>query len=144
MQEDRLFTNIGESVSKVTMQAYIGNTWISEEICKLHDMHLGLRHELVRFLDELYHIGNRIKVVLKIDHKRHAEKLGLDIKYLPRYEPSLVQKRCNRIQVWYKDTSNRDPDAHKVCHKFGHNGEYQYISVYVLPEGEHPGVRGTP
>ena len=112
MREDTLFTNIGESVSKVTMQAYIGNTWILEETCKLHDMRLGLRHKPVRFLDELCHIGLQIKVVLQIDHKRRAENLGFDIKYLPKYDPSLLHQRCNRIKVWYKDTSNRDPDAH--------------------------------
>ena len=107
MQEDTLFTNIGESVSKVTMQAYIGNTWISEETCKLHDMRLGLRHEPVRFLAELCHIGLRIKVVLQIVHKRRSENPGLDINYLPKYDPSLVQKRWNQIKVCYKDTSNR-------------------------------------
>ena len=117
------------------MQAYIVHTWISEETCKLHDMRLELRHDPVRVLTELCHIGLQIKVVLQIDPKRHAEKLGFDIKYLPKYDPSLVQKRCNRIQVWYKDTSNRDPDAHKVCHKSGHNGEYQYITVCVIPRG---------
>ena len=87
MQEDTLFTNIGESVSKVTMQAYIGNTWISEETCKLHDMRLGLRHEPVRFLAELCHIGLWIKVVIQIDHKRRAENSGFDIKYLLKYDP---------------------------------------------------------
>ena len=124
------------------MQAYIGNTRISEETCKLHDMRLGLRHKPARFLAELCHIGIRIKVVLQIDHKKHAENLGFGIKYLPKYDPSLVQKRCNRIKVWYKDTSNRYPDSHEVCHKSGHNGEYHYISVCVLPEGEHTGVCG--
>ena len=107
------------------MQASIGNTWISEETWKLHDMHLELRHDTVRVLAELCHIGLRIKVVLQIGHKRRAENLGFDIKYLPKYDASLVQKRWNQIKVWYKDTSNRDPDAHEVLHKSGNNGEYQ-------------------
>ena len=62
------------------MQAYIGNTRISEETWKLHDMRLELHPEPVRFLAELWHIGLRIKVVLQIDHKRRAENSGFDIK----------------------------------------------------------------
>ena len=37
----------------MTTQAYIGNAWIPEETCKLYDMRLVLRHDPVRFLDEL-------------------------------------------------------------------------------------------
>ena len=66
MQEYTIFTNIGESLSKVTMQASIWNTWILEETWKLHDMHVELLHDPVRVLAELCHIG--LWIIIKGDH----------------------------------------------------------------------------